>query len=114
MDPAEPLLAPRPETTLPETFHAGEIRRLLESIDPTRPLGRRDKAILELFYAAGLRLSELCQLRLEMVDDEEGFIRVTGKGGKTRIARVGSVAREAMADYLRNERPSLVTLPVRS
>lgn len=108
MDPAEPLLAPRPDMTLPETLHATELVKLLESIDPSLPLGRRDLAILELFYSSGLRLSELCKVRLEMMDFEEGFIRISGKGGKTRIVRVGNKAREAMTNYLANERPGLV------
>ncbi len=108
MDPAEPLLAPRPEQSLPETLHATEISRLLESIDPAAPLGRRDRAILELFYAAGLRLAELCQLRLEMIDFDEGFVRVTGKGNKTRVSRFGGKARAAIEDYLANERRNLV------
>jgi integrase/recombinase XerD len=109
MDPAEPLISPRAEQSLPETLHAREVQRLLESIDPAQPLGRRDLAILELFYAAGLRLSELCQARLEMMDFDEGFIRITGKGNKTRLARVGAKAREAVDSYLLNERPKLVT-----
>jgi integrase/recombinase XerD len=109
MDPAEPLLAPRPDQTLPETLHATEVAKLLDSIDPTAPLGRRDWAILELFYASGLRLSELCKLRLEMIDFDGGFLRITGKGNKTRVVRVGTKAREALADYLANERPALVT-----
>lgn len=109
MDPAEPLLAPRPDQSLPETLHATELTKLLESIDPSASLGRRDLAILELFYSAGLRLSELCKARLEMMDFEGGFLRVTGKGDKTRIVRVGHKAREAIDDYLRNERPKLVT-----
>ncbi|MEO0018712.1 MAG: hypothetical protein RLZZ522_1995 [Verrucomicrobiota bacterium] len=109
MDPAEPLIAPQAEQSLPDTWHAAELRQLLESIDPAEPLGRRDLAILELFYAAGLRLSELCQARLEMMDFEEGFLRITGKGNKTRIARVGSKALAAIENYLANERPGLVT-----
>ena len=109
MDPAEPLLSPRPDQTLPETLHAKEVAQLLDSIDPAIFLGRRDHAILELFYASGLRLAELCGLRFEMVDLEEGFLRITGKGNKTRVVRVGSRARAAIADYLANERPQLVT-----
>ena len=109
MDPAEPLLAPRPDQTLPETLHASELVKLLESIDPAQPLGRRDLAILELFYSSGLRLSELCKSRLEMMDSEEGFLRITGKGGKTRIVRVGNKARQTIASYLTHERPNLVT-----
>lgn len=109
MDPAEPLLAPKPDMNLPETLHTSELVKLLESIDPTQPLGRRDLAILELFYSSGLRLSELCKLRLEMIDFEEGFIRILGKGGKTRIVRVGNKAVEAISSYLSNERRELVT-----
>lgn len=109
MDPAEPLLAPRPDQTLPETLHASQVETLLESIDPTAHLGRRDRAILEIFYSSGLRLSELCKARLETLDLEDGFIRVTGKGGKTRIVRVGKKALEAIADYLANERKDLVS-----
>lgn len=109
MDPAEPLMAPKADQSLPETLNASELEKLLESIDPAQMLGRRDRAILELFYAAGLRLSELCNVRLEMVDFEEGFIRIKGKGGKTRIVRVGKKAREAIDDYLANERPPLIS-----
>lgn len=109
MDPAEPLLAPRPDQSLPETLHAKELAQLLESIDPSVFLGRRDLAILELFYSSGLRLSELCKARLEMMDFDERFLRITGKGGKTRIVRVGNKALEAIQAYLRNERAALVS-----
>ncbi|HVJ45106.1 MAG TPA: site-specific tyrosine recombinase/integron integrase [Luteolibacter sp.] len=109
MDPAEPLIAPRGEQSLPETLHAADIGTLLDSIQTEAPLGRRDRAILELFYSSGLRLSELCKARLEMIDFEEGFVRITGKGNKTRIVRVGGKALEALGDYLENERASLVT-----
>ena len=108
MDPAEPLLSPRPEKSLPETLHSADIRKLLESIDPSQPLARRDLAILELFYSSGLRLSEICSARLEFLDTVEHFIRVTGKGSKTRLVPVGQRAEEALEDYLRNERPTLV------
>jgi integrase/recombinase XerD len=108
MDPAEPLLAPRPGKHLPETLHAQEIDRLLSSIALDSPLGRRDLAVLELFYASGLRLSELCSARLENLDLDENFIRVTGKGNKTRIVPVGARAKAAIEDYLKNERRDLV------
>ena len=109
MDPAEPLLSPRPDQTLPETLHGKEVSKILESIDPAQPLGRRDLAILELFYSSGLRLSELCSAKLENLDLDEKFMRVTGKGNKTRIVPIGGRAHDALQDYLRNERPSLVT-----
>lgn len=115
-DPAEPLLAPRPGQHLPETLHFKQVQTLLESIDPTQPLGRRDLAILELFYASGLRLAEICSARLENLDLDDGFIRVTGKGNKTRIIPVGGRARAALETYLANERPELVNpkIPARS
>jgi integrase/recombinase XerD len=108
MDPAEPLLSPRPEQTLPETLHGTEVARLLDSIDTTRFLGKRDRAMLELFYASGLRLSELCSARLENLDRDEHFIRVTGKGNKTRIVPVGRTAEETLDQYLAGERKELV------
>jgi integrase/recombinase XerD len=108
MDPAEPLIAPRPDQTLPETLNASTIAGLLSSIDPAKFLGRRDLAILELFYGSGLRLSELCKARLEQVDFEENFIRVTGKGNKTRIVPIGAKAKETLEAYLHHERPALV------
>jgi integrase/recombinase XerD len=108
MDPAEPLIAPRADKSLPETIHFGDVTKLLDSIDRVKFLGRRDHTMLELFYSSGLRLSELCQARLETLDFEESFIRVTGKGNKTRIVPVGGKARQALEDYLVNERPSLV------
>lgn len=107
-DPAEPLLPARGEVHLPETLNESDVERLLGSVDVGKFLGRRDLAMLELFYASGLRLSELCGALLENLDLEEGFIRVTGKGGKTRLVPVGGRARMALVDYLENERGSLV------
>ena len=107
-DYAEPLLSPRGEEHLPETLNEKYVSNLLESIDTSLRLGRRDRAILELFYASGLRLSELCGAKLENLDLTEGFIRVTGKGGKTRLVPVGGEARAAIENYLKNERPELV------
>ncbi|TAG08921.1 MAG: tyrosine recombinase [Verrucomicrobia bacterium] len=109
MDPAEPLLAPKMGVSLPETFRVEQIQQLLESIEPVGELNLRDRAILEVFYAGGLRLSELCQLRLEMLDFDEGFLRLKGKGGKTRIVRIGQMALTAMEQYLQNARKKLVT-----
>ena len=108
MDPAEPLHSPKPEKILPETLHAEDCRKLLESIDCSKPLGGRDRAILELFYSSGLRLSELCGARLEHLDMEEKFLRVTGKGNKTRIVPLGEMARQAIERYLAVDRPTLV------
>ncbi|MCB1230574.1 MAG: site-specific tyrosine recombinase XerD [Verrucomicrobiae bacterium] len=107
-DVAEQLDSPRLERYLPETLNEPAIQQLLESIDTVQPLGRRDRAILELLYASGLRVSELTNARLEALHLEEGVIRVTGKGNKTRLVPVGGAARDAIRDYLDNERPKLV------
>ena len=107
-DPADAILPPRPEQHLPDTLNEPDVRRLIESINGTSPLDRRDRAILELFYASGLRLSELLDARLEHLSMEEGWIRVTGKGAKTRLIPVGGAAREAIAAYLEHSRPHLV------
>lgn len=108
MDPAEPLHAPRAEKLLPETLNVSECRRLLDSIDAQEPLGARDRAMLELFYSSGLRLSELCQARLEHCDMQELFLRVTGKGNKTRIVPLGEMAHLALEHYLAKARTLLV------
>jgi len=105
---ADGLLAPRAEKYLPDTLNEPDMKKMIESVDTTEPLGLRDRAMLELLYASGLRVSELANARLEMLNLDDGFIRVTGKGNKTRVVPVGKGAREALANYLAGERPSLV------
>ncbi len=107
-DRAEALLAPKITRYLPETLNEIEVAHLVESIGVDRPLGRRDRALLELLYASGLRVSELVNARLEELCLEEGFIRVTGKGNKTRLVPVGGAACEALTSYVEGERPRLV------
>lgn len=107
-DPADPIDAPKVERYLPETLNEKVVATLLESIDGQRPLDLRDRAMLELLYASGLRVSELVGARLEHLFLEEGTIRITGKGSKTRLVPIGAAAREALAAYLDRERPSLV------
>jgi integrase/recombinase XerD len=107
-NPAETLSLPRPEKHLPETLNPEQVRLLIESVTAADPLGLRDRAMLELLYSSGLRVSELCSARLEEIDLEAGFIRVTGKGKKTRLVPVGAPARDAIARYLQSERPKLV------
>ncbi len=108
-DVAEPLMSPKASGHLPETFNQEEIANLLQAIDSNKRLGKRDLAILELIYSSGLRLSELCNVKLEQLDEEEKFIRVTGKGNKTRIIPIGETALDRLQDYLKKERPELVT-----
>jgi integrase/recombinase XerD len=107
-NPADALALPRIERYLPETLNELQVEQLLESIDTKVPLGLRDRAIVELLYASGLRISELAEARLENFNAEERILRVTGKGNKTRLVPVGRKACEALASYLSMERPSLV------
>lgn len=110
VDLAETLALPRLDRHLPETLNVVEMERLLgaHAADSSDPLELRNRAMLELAYASGLRVSELCGARLEHLDLERGLIRVTGKGSKTRLVPVGSRAREAIGRYLRDGRPALV------
>ena len=107
-DPTEFLGVPKIERYLPETLSEPEIASLLAAAGGKTPLEIRDRAILELLYASGLRVSELCGARLENLDLEQGFIRVIGKGNKQRLVPVGSGARKALARYLEAGRPELV------
>ena len=107
-DISDALLSPKIEKYLPETLNEPEVKNLLESIATSKPLGKRDRAILELLYASGLRISELVNSRLENLNLEDGFIRVTGKGNKTRVVPVGKSALAAIENYLTIERPELV------
>ena len=107
-DPAESVLPPRVVPSLPDTMNHEEVRLLLEVISGTTPLDVRDKAMLEVFYSSGLRISEVTGAKLEQLSLEEGWIRVTGKGKKTRVVPVGGAAREALDIYLNSARPKLV------
>ncbi len=107
-DPTETLSLPRIERYLPETLNELQVEQLIESINTTQPRGLRDRAMIELLYASGLRISELANARLESLNLEERILRVTGKGNKTRLVPVGKKACEALAAYLSAERPKLV------
>jgi integrase/recombinase XerD len=108
-DPTETLSLPRIERYLPETLNEIQTEQLLEAIDTTAALGLRDRAIIELLYASGLRISELANARLENFNGEERILRVVGKGSKTRLVPVGRKACEALAAYLSTERPKLLS-----
>ena len=107
-NPAEVLVLPRLTRYLPETLNELEVSRLLAVDLRARAFPLRDRAMLELLYASGLRISELADARLEHLNLEERFIRVIGKGNKTRIIPVGREACEAISRYLTGERPVLV------
>ena len=98
---------PRLWRRLPETLRVEEVTRLLGSVR-AEGLGRRDLAMLELLYGSGLRVSELVSLDLQSCHFEAGFIRCLGKGNKERIVPLGRSAAEALARYLKLERPRLV------
>jgi integrase/recombinase XerD len=107
-DPAEVLPLPRTERYLPETMNELQVDHLLEGVPVNAPRGLRDRAILELLYASGLRVSELVNARLENLNLDERIIRVTGKGNKTRLVPVGQKACDAIRVYLEKERPEMV------
>jgi integrase/recombinase XerC len=94
-DPCHAVKAPRSEKRLPNALTADDARRLVE-MDADDLLATRDRALLELFYSSGLRLSELVGLNWSMLDRQDGTVRVTGKGSKTRLVPVGRKALEAL------------------
>lgn len=102
------LAGPKIVRKIPATLSAGEVARLLDAPAGGEPRDLRDRALLELFYSSGLRVSELAALMLQQVDLENGFIRIFGKGSKERIVPVGGKALDALTAYLVAGRPHLV------
>ena len=109
MDDDSGTLVPTPkrEVRMPAHLSEDEMARLLDAPGDDRPLGRRDRAILELFYASGLRLSELVGLDLDDVNVSAQMVRALGKGGKQRLVPVGSYAVGAVDAYLVRARPAM-------
>ncbi|MEX2273670.1 MAG: site-specific tyrosine recombinase/integron integrase [Vicinamibacterales bacterium] len=101
-DPAAQVGAPRVEQKLPTHLDVTEVVRMIESVDTSQPLGRRDRAILELFYASGLRLSELVALDLQDVNLSARIARVSGKGGKERLVPFNNSTATAIKKYLKD------------
>ncbi|MBO5399913.1 MAG: tyrosine-type recombinase/integrase, partial [Alistipes sp.] len=102
--PAELIEAPKASRPLPDTLTIDEIDRLIGSIDASTTKGLRDRAILEVLYSCGLRVSELCELRIGDLFFGEGYIRVTGKGDKQRLVPISAMARERIQLYLDERR----------
>jgi integrase/recombinase XerC len=98
VDPSTGLRAPKAPRRLPQVLDADEMTQLVQ-VEGEAPIDLRDRAMLELFYSSGLRLSELCALRWRDIDLPDGTARVLGKGGKTRVVPVGSHARNALATW---------------
>jgi integrase/recombinase XerC len=99
-DPSVAAVAPRRDRTVPRHLSEADMTALLETPDTTTPLGRRDRAMLELFYASGLRLSELVGLDLEDVHLPARMVRVLGKGGKERLLPFNRSAEQALRQWL--------------
>ena len=106
-DPTARIASPKLGRRLPKTLGEGDVGQLLEAPDTGTPLGLRDKAMLELMYASGLRVSELVLLQLPQVNLDHGVVQVTGKGGKERLVPMGELAMDWIRRYLTEARPGL-------
>jgi len=110
-DPTINLDAPRQEKRLPRILSVDQVARLLERPDLKTPGGIRDRAMLEVLYATGLRVSELVNLTPEDINLDEGYLRCYGKGSKERIVPLGTVAGRYLAFYLHHARKFLASKP---
>jgi integrase/recombinase XerD len=106
--PAASVRAPRAVRTLPKSLSTGEVEALLTAPDVRSARGLRDRAMIELLYATGLRVSELVALRPADINLEEGLLKTTGKGRKERLVPIGDEARDWVARYVREARPALL------
>lgn len=107
-NPADDLRAPRAWPALPKFLSLEEVDRLLEQPDVAKPLGLRDKALIELLYATGLRVSELINLRAGDLSMDEGYLTCVGKGDKQRLVPMGQQASDWVRRYMREGRPAIV------
>ena len=110
-DPAELLESPKRWQTLPKYLRPDEVDRLLAQADPATPEGLRDKAMLELLYATGLRVSELVKVKVQDLNLQIGYMTCLGKGSKERIIPVGNQARDWILKYIREGRNLLLKEP---
>jgi integrase/recombinase XerD len=107
-DPAIRLEPPKTWKTLPKVLDGADVSRLLLAPDTADPRGVRDRAMLEVLYATGLRVSELCGLKLDQLHLKQEIVAITGKGGKQRVVPFGRAASRALATYLDHGRPFLL------
>jgi integrase/recombinase XerD len=103
-DPSRLVDLPKLSFKLPDVLAVDEVSQLLNTPDTSKPVGERDAAMLELLYAAGLRVSELVNLKLQNINLEAGFVRVFGKGAKERVVPIGRPAQTKIAFYIENAR----------
>ena len=108
-NPAEILETPKRWRKLPDVLSSEDVDNLLKCPDLESVLGLRDKAMLEILYASGLRVSELINLQVSQLDMQVGYLRTLGKGSKERIVPIGAMAKRAVENYILNSRPALVS-----
>jgi len=108
VDPTEHIATPKQWQNIPKFLNPEQIEALLQAPDRAKPTGQRDFAMLQLLYATGLRVSELCNLRVTDVETEFGVLRVTGKGNKQRLIPVGRPALAALEEWRSGGRPALL------
>ncbi|MBW2193430.1 MAG: site-specific tyrosine recombinase XerD [Deltaproteobacteria bacterium] len=107
-DPARLVDLPKTGLKLPDVLSVQDVEQLLKIPDAEKPIGSRNAAMIELLYAAGLRVSELVNAKLQDVNLEAGFVRVLGKGSKERIVPIGQYAADKIARYVKDARPMLL------
>ena len=107
-DPARLIDMPKSGLRLPDVLSVKDVEKLLNAPDPGKPKEARDAAMIELLYAAGLRVSELVNLKVRDVNLEAGFVRVFGKGAKERVVPIGLYAKEKINTYIETFRPLLL------
>jgi integrase/recombinase XerD len=107
-NPADDLQAPRAWPALPKFLGVDEVERLISQPDVATPRGLRDRALIEVLYATGLRVSELIRLRASDLNLEAGYLSTTGKGNKQRIVPIGEQASAWLTKYIREARPGLL------
>jgi integrase/recombinase XerD len=108
VDPTEHLSSPKQWSTIPKFLNREQIEKLIAAPDCGKSTGLRDRAMLELLYATGIRVTELIQLRMSNLDTGLGLVRVTGKGNKQRIVPVHATALQAISTYVSQGRPALL------
>ena len=107
-NPSKIINLPKSVLKLPDVLSVEEVKKLLNICDTKKPKGIRDAAMIELLYAAGLRVSELVNVKLQNVNMEAGFVRVFGKGSKERVVPIGLYAKEKIDHYIKSSRPMLL------
>ncbi len=108
VDPTLQIDSPKLPRSLPKSLNEQEVEDLLDAPDTSDPIGLRDRAMLELLYASGLRVSELVTIKVTEVSTQDGVVRVTGKGSKTRLVPMGEEAADWIIRYLKHARPEIL------